>query len=744
MRRKLLFLMAILCLLFSGCGRQKIEENTQNELIGYEASTCGVPNLQGTIQSVLKIDSKLYAGVYTKGTAVEDGRYSVVIYDTDDGTHERTILQGKEEMAMWSFTVLEDGNYKALFLVQDVENTNYSSLWLLTFDCQGRVIEEQELTQQVKEQVQDTILLDSFCLDRAGNLYFYTTTYGDVTIGDISIMSNIYYTGDSGEVQLIKAYSGNVLELEEVSSQVWLAVEEFENLSQEILIYDLTNRDTEDNQIDLKLDVQAQNFAISDGLTDTQKFIVQNAKVYEYDLNSQQLVSLFTYEDVGLEFGTNNTGKLIATGQDEFYVLKKIAQTEEGIRTYDWVKITKSAEASQKEILTIAVSEESSSLREAVVAFNQSSEQYKAVVKVYDAELLQADIVAGNVPDMIATDTIDLDVMLNKGLIHDLSDLLERDTALSKDDFVGRTLEIYKRGDELYAIPENVSITSLIGKEKLLGGRESWNIQEFEEYVHSLPNERAATLGISKDLMLQIIMEQYMARFVDWENKLCSFESEEFAELLEFINMYPNEGLDVENDMAKLVEMFRSDEIILYPYGIISAYDYQLMKALWGEEIVYIGYPSAEGNGIQLVDTGAAYVIAENSVHKEEMWQIIKYMVTNPKLADSGLPAYQPLFDKACEKAMEKNMVEAADGTVVEAPVLEMEVEGMKLEIYAATEDDIAMIKELFEKAEPVIASSTIIKNIIQEEAQGYFNGQKTVEDVISVVQNRVSTYLNE
>lgn len=69
---------------------------------------------------------------------------------------------------------------------------------------------------------------------------------------------------------------------------------------------------------------------------------------------------------------------------------------------------------------------------------------------------------------------------------------------------------------------------------------------------------------------------------------------------------------------------------------------------------------------------------------------------------------------------------------------------GMELEIFASTEEDIVMLKDLFEKAEPVKASSSVIKNIIQEEAWGYFSGQKEVGDVAGAIQSRVSIYLNE
>lgn len=140
MKKRLLFWIIVLCLLFSGCGKKEADVATVQT--SYVANPCGVPHLQGTINSTLKIDSKLYAGVYTKGIAVEDGRYCVVTYDFSENTNKSTILRGRDEMVMWSFTVLEDGNYKALFYTWDSENTCYSSLWVLTFDQEGNVLEE--------------------------------------------------------------------------------------------------------------------------------------------------------------------------------------------------------------------------------------------------------------------------------------------------------------------------------------------------------------------------------------------------------------------------------------------------------------------------------------------------------------------------------------------------------------------------------------------------------------------------
>lgn len=47
-------------------------------------------------------------------------------------------------------------------------------------------------------------------------------------------------------------------------------------------------------------------------------------------------------------------------------------------------------------------------------------------------------------------------------------------------------------------------------------------------------------------------------------------------------------------------------------------------------------------------------------------------------------------------------------------------------------------------RVEQVITSSPVIMNVIQEEVQGYFDGQKDVNEVALIIQNKASIYLSE
>ena len=51
---------------------------------------------------------------------------------------------------------------------------------------------------------------------------------------------------------------------------------------------------------------------------------------------------------------------------------------------------------------------------------------------------------------------------------------------------------------------------------------------------------------------------------------------------------------------------------------------------------------------------------------------------------------------------------------------------------------------EMLEKAYISRMSNYRIKEIILEEGMAYFKGQKSVEDVCQIIQNRVNTYMKE
>ena len=61
------------------------------------------------------------------------------------------------------------------------------------------------------------------------------------------------------------------------------------------------------------------------------------------------------------------------------------------------------------------------------------------------------------------------------------------------------------------------------------------------------------------------------------------------------------------------------------------------------------------------------------------------------------------------------------------------------------TQEEVATLQDLINVAEPSSATGNDeITNIITEEAEAFFKGQKSVADVANVIQSRVQVYVNE
>jgi primosomal protein N' len=93
---------------------------------------------------------------------------------------------------------------------------------------------------------------------------------------------------------------------------------------------------------------------------------------------------------------------------------------------------------------------------------------------------------------------------------------------------------------------------------------------------------------------------------------------------------------------------------------------------------------------------------------------------------------------------MKKETAVDENGEVVEVAKGNALVDGQIIEIYAATQEDIDQVTALIGSIDKVLAYDREIMGIISEESQAYFNGQKSAKDTATIMQQRVSTYVNE
>lgn len=119
-----------------------------------------------------------------------------------------------------------------------------------------------------------------------------------------------------------------------------------------------------------------------------------------------------------------------------------------------------------------------------------------------------------------------------------------------------------------------------------------------------------------------------------------------------------------------------------------------------------------------------AYAIATVSEHKESAWSFIEESLTQEKKSEMYAEFYISYH------ALKKILNERAE-TAIEREEL--------------TWDELNVLLKLLPDATPFfsVEDDEIIK-IINEEAGAYYSGQKGIDDVMSIIQNRVKLYVSE
>ena len=71
--------------------------------------------------------------------------------------------------------------------------------------------------------------------------------------------------------------------------------------------------------------------------------------------------------------------------------------------------------------------------------------------------------------------------------------------------------------------------------------------------------------------------------------------------------------------------------------------------------------------------------------------------------------------------------------------------DGWSYTYHTATREEAELILSLLANARPIFLNNeNEIRMIIAEEAASFYNGQKTVDEVAEIIQNRVNLYVNE
>lgn len=407
--------------------------------------------------------------------------------------------------------------------------------------------------------------------------------------------------------------------------------------------------------------------------------------------------------------------------------------------------------------ITIAVAGKNDVIQGLAADFNSQSTKYNIKIKDYSSSYaysaegleqaandLETDIISGNIPDMVWLEPNETERLASKGAFADLYEFIDNDPIYQRDFFLPNYLKSCEIGGQLLNISPTFAIRTLGAKSRFVN-RSNWNFDEFFEIYSGLPdNMELFEQGNNKEAVLYFITNDY-ADFIDTQNLTCNFDSEEFVRFLEFADTFP---LSEEYDFEKM--SCRNDTALLSDMYIMSFRDINVKKiGTFGEDMTFVGFPSNSENGSSFMLSNQFAIMAD-SPNKDGAWEFIRKLFNDDNISSAmdGIPITKSGLKLSAECALEKPFTideetgkkEYWNETITDwATMTEIIVEPMS----SADKDKYISFIESITSASSG-RSTQIVGNIVREESEAYFHGERSAKETAKIIQNRVETYLSE
>lgn len=670
-------------------------------------------------------------------------------YSLADGELEENLIDWPEEGDKWDvdvgyyFFMQDQGWYMAASLYS--ADASSMKRFLCRFDPEGNCLLSRDITEQAGRDVS----LRGLTVDRQGRLYIPLDNgeillyngdgeyHGSVRYGSPEDQASAQIKGacDGADGRFYVCFSRGGVDIAgettegAASVRSTLAEIDFENVRLSEVATDLPNINgicTGTRQDSDPAGQGSGSTAGSDGSGSGYDLLLYDDRaVYGYSLTGQDGDSgsageeLFAWMDSDINgYCVTNLylledGRLCAVVADWMNEYQAIVALER----------VRAEQAPQREELVLATVDGGSDLATMAVRFNMGNSQYHITVKSYESltDLYNA-ILTREPMDLIDLEGINVQRLTARGLLEDLASYVDQSETFGRPDFVEGILDAYTCDGILVGIPAEYKIYTVVGSRAQLENKTGLTLEELLSATDRYPGTKAFD-GVTREEVMQYIMMFNEDTFIDWDSGTCHFDSEEFKAVLEYVSRFPDEVVSGREEDS-LSTRIRNGEVLFMIAEIYPSIGFGGYDEIFGEDAACVGFPTADGRGGHLLAGSEAYAIAAVSEHKESAWGFIEEVLTQEKENELyqefhiSYPAMKKVLEKRARSAMGRG---------------------------ALTRDALDAALELIPDAIPFfsVEDDEVIR-IISEEAPAYYSGQKRLDDVAGIIQNRVQIYVDE
>ncbi len=733
-------------MLLFGCGKGEDEQsNTKGYVWVSEYADFNVEKCDW-LDKVVSLGDECFFSTSLYDEENEKSVTTLYKYNLLENKAEKLNFGMEENSSIYGMAVNADGNLVMLVnqyeYIEDEEGNVTdvnSNMQLCTVSpSDGSVIDSMEITEVLG--VSQETYIQYFCVDGQGNLCLsdsdskiYVLNKDMKKICEITVDGwiNDMVTSKEGDIY-VASYGNEGMELKKIDIAAKKIGEAVQGVSEGY-----------------------GNFSFHTGV-EKSLLVSSSDGISTFDIQSQTKEELFKWLDVDINSDDVSQAGELSDGRI-WAIIREYDKDYNS--TYQLVYLSKkdASEVTARQEIVFGAMWIDSDIKRNIIKFNKTNTEYRIVVKEYgeidyETGLIQlgADLTTGNCPDIISLSQLDFAQYANKGIFEDLYPYMEQ-SGIKKEDYVENVLEAYESDGKLYGIMTSFYLSSTAVKKSLVGDKTGWTLNEMLDLVDEVKPQYVTSYD-SRETMLYYCVYQNIDEFIDWESGACNFAGDQFIRALEFAAQFPSSEEADYNDREGISSLLHSNKLLLMQTSISSVQEYQMMKGMFGEDITYIGSPSSDRKGNLIQPAGGSLAMSSKSKYKDGVWEFMKVLL-GAEYQDSlvnehggfGFPIRKESLEKQFEYDMTPDYYEDADGNQVENPKTTWGYDDFTIEIMAASQEEIDEIKALITSAEKVSENADQqITNIITEETEPFFKGQKSAAEVAGVIQNRVQIYVNE
>ena len=436
--------------------------------------------------------------------------------------------------------------------------------------------------------------------------------------------------------------------------------------------------------------------------------------------------------------------------------------------SFVFLKQVPASSLEQKQIITLATLYLDYQTRSRIVKFNRSSPDFRIELRDYseynteedyEAGLtkLTAELMAGNMPDILSLDGMPVGQLESRGMLTDLYPLLNADSELNGQLIEG-VLQALDSNGKLYRTAPSFQLFTVMGGASVVGDTPGWTLKDFETALSNMPEGcEPFNSYMTRGTILNFMLNMNWDQLVNWDTGKCSFDTGLFADILKFAARFP-ETYEYDEDYVwteeddEMNRIASGKQMLMYTW-LYDFRDWQYYNAMFGGDATCIGFPVSEGVGNAFQFDGSGYAITTGCKHPEAAWQYIRSTLTADYQEKNvwTFPTNKVAFQKRLEEAMTPRYQTDADGNFILDENGEKIEEfdywgwsGGSVEIGAVTQAEADKILAVIDSTTRVTEYDDELYSIILTDCEAFFAGQKSAEEVSKLLQSKMTIYVNE